>query len=103
MANKWDLERFNLYKQIVDGMLFSWLFRNAGDTYCFQTNEPMNTNSDTMCEFLIRHQVPIEAIDLDDGSMVILKHPTFDFKLRLDARGDGDWTHHKVETSIEEY
>jgi len=103
MANKWDLERFSLYKQIVDGIKFTKLFENVGKTYYFKTEEILNTNTDTMAEFIIDWKVPVEAIDLDDGSMVIIKHPTFDFKLRLDASGDGDFTHHKVETSITEY
>ena len=92
-----------LYKQIVDGMRFTDLFRNVGITHFFETDEPLDTNINTMSEFLINWGVPIECIDLDDGSMVIIKHPTFDFKLRLDASGDGDFTHHKVETSIIEY
>jgi len=103
MANQWDAQRFLLYKQIVDGMKFTQLFRDAGETYYFKTEEVLETNTDTMAEFIINWKVPMEAIDLDDGTMVILKHPTFDFKLRLDASGDGDWTHHKVETSVEEY
>lgn len=103
MANKWDAERFILYKQIVDGMKFTALFQDVGFTHYFETEYSLDTNWHTMSEFLIEWKVPMEAIDVDDGSMVVLKHPSFDFKLRLDASGDGDFTHHKVETSIEEY
>ncbi len=92
-----------LYKRIVDGMKFTELFENVGKTYCFETEEVLETNTDTMAEFIILWKVPVECIYIDDGSMVILQHPTFDFKLGLSASGNGDYTHHKVETYISGY
>lgn len=88
----------DLYRKIVDSLPATILFRNVGETYHFTTEEDLN-NVQSMSEFLDKWQVPGECVYINDGTQVILQHPSFDFKLQVDSSGDGDFYSHKIETS----
>lgn len=93
-----DITLQKLYKSIVDSLPFTVLFKEVGETYYFSTEYGMD-NVGSMEVFICRCQVPEQCIYIDDGTQVILQHPSFDFKLQLDSSGDGDFYSHKIETS----
>lgn len=77
------------------------LFERGEDTYYIQdyTIEPMD-NNESMAFFLDFIGVPQKNIVLDDGTQVYLVHEDYDYELKIDAGGLGDFFSHSFEVTI---
>ncbi len=78
------------------------LFENGEETYTIvDYNIESMDNIQSMSFFLELLNIPDDNIYLYDGTMVILKHNNYDYKLRIDSGGLGDFYSHKFDITIE--
>lgn len=79
------------------------LFINVGETYHFETIDGYD-NIESMGVFLNEvYGLEEDNIHTDDGTAIILQHSNYDYLIRLDSGGDGDFCHHRIDTSIYSY
>jgi hypothetical protein len=91
------MNNFNLPEDIDE------LFSHDEETYSLIDYDlPEMDNIQSMVFFVNLLDIPEENIIVDDGTMIIVEHPDFDFNLRIDAGGLGDFHSHKWEVSIDE-
>ena len=91
------MNNFNLPEDIEE------LFSRGEETYILIDYDlPEMDNIQSMDFFVNLLDIPEENILLDDGTMIILTHPDYDYNLRIDAGGLGDFHSHKWEVSIDE-
>jgi hypothetical protein len=91
------MNNFNLPEDIDE------LFYRGEETYSLIDYDlPEMDNIQSMDFFVNLLDIPEENILLDDGTMIILTHPDYDYNLRIDAGGLGDFHSHKWEVSIDE-
>lgn len=76
------------------------IFENVGMSYHFKTKASydnigsMQIFIDSILDLENKH------IDIAEGTLVVLKHPDYDYKVRLDSGGEGDFKSHRIDTSI---
>ena len=75
------------------------LFENKDEVYDFDTEVEMD-NVVSMNEFLSFLDIEDKNIYLYDGTLVILKHENFNYGIRLDSGGRGDFFSHRIEASV---
>lgn len=91
------MNNFNLPDDIDE------LFSRGEETYSLIDYDlPEINNIQSMDFFVNLLDIPEENILLDDGTIIIVKHPDFDFNLRIDAGGLGDFHSHEWRVSIDE-
>ena len=77
------------------------LFLNGGANYSI-VNYTINDmdNVQSMEYFLNLLDIGEENIDVDNGTEVILSHPDFDFKMRVESGGLGDPHSHSFDVTL---
>jgi hypothetical protein len=91
------MNNFNLPEDIDE------LFSCGEETYSLIDYDlPEMDNIQSMNFFVNLLDIPEENIIVDDGTMIIVEHPDFDFNLRIDAGGLGDFHSHEWRVSIDE-
>lgn len=76
------------------------VFEDVGMSYRFNTKTSYD-NIESMRIFVERiYKLEVNNIFIDDGTMVVLEHPDYDYRVRLDSGGEGDFKSHIIETSI---
>lgn len=84
----------------TDGISDDELFDNGNANYYFTTEEPSSNNSDTMSKFLGMVYESGEEIEWKvNGSQAFARRHDGTV-IRIDAGGDGDFTHHIVAVSF---
>ena len=66
-------------------------------TYKWHTIEPHNNNEETMNDYLENHLSDEFEVIFEDGTYAEIKDKNTGAIWSVNASGDGDFTHHKVE------
>ena len=76
--------------------IFEYLEANrSGDLdYSYHSSNDMD-NIESMHKFLENHDLT-EYVDEDDGTLVYLKHPNYDFTVAVTSSGLGDFFSHGI-------
>ena len=82
LHNKWRMDNDNKFKM---------------ETYRWHTIEPHNNNEETMNDYLENHLSDEFEIIFEDGTYAEIKNKNTGAIWGVNASGDGDFTHHKVE------
>ena len=67
------------------------------ETFKWQTVEPHNNNEETMIEYLENHLPQCFDVIFEDGTYAEIQNKNTGQIFGVNASGDGDFTHHKVE------
>jgi len=74
------------------------VFENVGMSYHFETKESYD-NIESMEIFISKcSELEGRNIFIEDGTLIVLEHTDYDYKVRLDSGGDGDFFHHRIDT-----
>ena len=95
-----DAERFKLYTGLSRHVLYRVLqgvFIYLMETYKWHTIEPHNNNEETMNDYLENHLSDEFEVIFEDGTYAEIKNKNTGAIWGVNASGDGNFTHHKVE------
>jgi len=67
------------------------------ETYKWHTIEPHNNNEETMNDYLENHLSDEFDVIFEDGTYAEIKNKNTGAIWGVNASGDGDFTHHKVD------
>lgn len=67
------------------------------ETYRWHTIEPHNNNEETMNDYLENHLPQCFDVIFEDGTYAEIQNRNTGQIFGINASGDGDFTHHKVE------